>query len=109
SRAQSVFPRGSLSPGFTVTRVVPVLLMSRGLPGRYDPACILFGDGHDHEQNMSVSDANNLDPLFLIDEPVIDRFDAIRIFEGCDGIEKINAVLAKIFSSFAIIPFILHN
>src|SRR5712691_6214097 len=35
SRAQSVLPRGGRSPRFTITRVVPVLLMSCGLSGRY--------------------------------------------------------------------------
>ena len=48
-RAQSVSPRGRGSPGFTVTRVVPVLLMSCSLPGRCDSADVLIAQRHDDE------------------------------------------------------------
>src|SRR6516164_6373235 len=91
SRAQSVLPRGGVSPGFMVTRVVPVLLMSRGLPGRYDPACILTRERHNYEQHLAVSHSDDLNTLLVVDEPVVDLFDAVLIFEGTDGVRKIHA------------------
>src|SRR3981189_1112745 len=65
SRAQSVSPRGNVSPGFTVTRVVPVLLMSCGLSGRYDSATILATQCDDHEQDVSLSHSDDLNPLLV--------------------------------------------
>ena len=39
----------------------------------------------------------------------VDFFQAVRIFEGSNRIRKIHAVLAKVLSGFAIVPFILHT
>src|SRR5580698_7722712 len=108
SRAQSVSPVGSLSPGFTVTRVVPVLLMSCGPPGRYDSAYVLAGQRYNHEQHLIVRHADNPHSLLVINEPGIDLFNAVRVFEGCNGISKIHAVFTKILGGFAFVPFILH-
>src|SRR5271169_6714390 len=69
SRAQSVSPRGKVSPGFTVTRVVPVLLMSCGLPGRYDSADVLVALRNDHDQDIAERHSDDLNPLFAIVEP----------------------------------------
>src|SRR6186997_2704739 len=60
TRAQSVSPRGGVSPGFTVIRVVPVLLIARGSPGRDDAACPLTAQGHDDEQD--IADRHTDDP-----------------------------------------------
>src|SRR5215475_6300640 len=78
SCAQSVLPRGSVSPGFTVTRVVPVLLMSRGPPGRYDSACILAGERHNHEKHLAMGHSDDLNALLAIDEPVVDLCSDLR-------------------------------
>src|ERR1700676_1026942 len=62
SRAQSVSPRGRMSPGFTVTRVVPVLLMSCGLSGRYDSATVLAAQRDDDEQDIGLTHSAALNP-----------------------------------------------
>src|SRR5882757_6705428 len=65
SRAQSVSPRGSALPGFMSTRVVPILLMSCGLSGRYDSASILAAQRDDHEQHVALSHSDDLNPLLV--------------------------------------------
>ena len=78
SRAQSVSPRGGGSPGFTVTRVVAVLLMSCGLPGGYDSTDVLAAQRHNHEQDIAMSHSDSLNPLFAVNEPCVDLFDTVR-------------------------------
>ncbi len=98
-----------MSPGFTVTRVVPVLLMSCGLSGRYYSATIFTTQCDDHEQDAPASDSDNLNSLLAILEPRVDFFQTVRIFEGSNRIRKLYAMLAKVLSGFAIVPFILHT
>src|SRR5258708_24788486 len=107
-RAQSVSPRGRGSPGFTVIRVVPVLLMSCGLPGRYDSADVLIAQRHNHEQDVAVSHSDSLNTLLAVLEPRVDFFQTLRVFEGRNGIRKVYAVLTKVLDGFAIVPFVLH-
>lgn len=52
--------------------------------------------------------SDDLNALLAIDEPVVDLFDTVRIFESSNGIREVHAVLAKIFGRFAIIPFVLQ-
>jgi len=40
TRAQSVSPRGGASPGFTVSRVVPVLLIARAMESMKSMPCL---------------------------------------------------------------------
>src|ERR1700681_1940934 len=98
SRAQSVSPRGNVSPGFTSTRVVPVLLMSCGLSGRYDSATILAAQRDDHEQDVDLSHSDDLNPLLAVHELRVEFFQSVQVFEGCNGIHEIHAVLAQVFS-----------
>ena len=91
-----------------VTRVVPVLLMFRGLSGRYDPADALTAERHDREEQPPSSLPDDLDSLLIIWESRIDFLKAIRIFQGLDRIHKIYAVLKNVISCFALVPFILH-
>src|ERR1700730_4026157 len=109
SRAQSVLPRGRVSPGFTSTRVVPVLLMSCGLSGRYDSAAILVAQGDDHEQDVDLSHSDDLNSLLAVHELRVELFQSVQVFEGRNGIHEIHAVLAKVFGGFAIVPFVLHK
>jgi hypothetical protein len=83
--------------------------MSCGLPGRYDSAGVLAGERHDNEQHFGLSHSNDLGPLLVVNEPGIDFFDTVRVFEGSDGIPKIHAMLAEIHGGFAIVPFVLHT
>src|SRR5262249_28250678 len=53
--------------------------------------------------------SDDLNALLAIDEPVVDLFDTVRIFESSNGIREVNAVFAKIFGRFATIPFVLHT
>ena len=98
-----------MSPGFTVTRVVPVLLMSCGLPGRYDSVTIFARQCNDHEQNAAASQSDDLNSLLAICKPRIDFFQTVSIFEGRNRVSKIHAVLAEILGGFAFVPFILHT
>src|SRR5579871_6583314 len=109
SRAQSLLPRGSGSPGFTVTRVVTVLLMSRGLPGRYDPARILTRERHDNKQHLAVSHSDDLNPLPGVDESRVYLFQTVGILEGSYGVLEINAMLAAIRCRFAAVPLVMHK
>ena len=98
-----------MSPGFTVTRVVPVLLILRGLSGRYYSAAIFITQCNDYEQNAAASASDDLNSLLAILEPRVNFFQPVRIFEGSHRIQKIHAVLAKVLGRFAIVPFILHT
>ena len=98
-----------MSPGFTVTRVVLVLLMSCGLSGGYYSATIFTTQCNDYEQNASARASDDLNSLLAILEPHVDFFQTVRIFEGSNRIRKIHAMLAKVLSGFAIVPFILHT
>ena len=98
-----------MSPCFTVTRVVPVLLMSCGLSGRYDSATIFTTQCDDYEQDATASDSDDLNSLLAILEPRVDFFQTVRIFEGSNRIRKIHAMFSKVLSGFAIIPFVLHT
>ena len=109
SRAQSVSPRGRGAPDFTVTRIVPVLLMSRGLSGRYDSAGVFVTLRHDHEKYVVASPADDLDALLAIFESRIGFFQTVLVFEGKDGIRKAHAVLAKVLDGFANVPFVSHT
>ena len=55
-----------------------------------------------------MSHPNDLNPLLAVNEPHVDFFQAVWIFEGGNGIRKIHAVLAKVIGGFAIVPFIMH-
>jgi hypothetical protein len=50
-----------------------------------------------------------VDPLFVVDEPVIDLFDAVRAFESSNCIRKIHTVLAKVLGGFVKVPFVLQT
>jgi hypothetical protein len=56
-----------------------------------------------------MSHSDDLNALLVVDEPAIDLFDTVRIFEGSNGIRKIHAVLAKTFRGFATVSFVLHG
>jgi hypothetical protein len=77
--------------------------MSCGLPGRYDPASILAGQRHNHEQHLAVSHSDYRNPLLAIGVPGVDLFHAVRVFDGSNGIGKVHAVLAKVFGGFGIV------
>jgi hypothetical protein len=36
----------------------------------------------------------------------VEFFQSIQVFECCDGVHEIHAVLAKVFCGFAIVPFV---
>jgi hypothetical protein len=36
----------------------------------------------------------------------VEFFQSVQVFEGCDGVHEIHAVLAKVFRGFAIVPFV---
>jgi hypothetical protein len=83
--------------------------MSCGLSGRYDSVAIFATQCDDHEQDVAASHSDDLNPLLFVYEPGIDFFQTVRIFEGSNSIRKVHAVLAKVLSGFAIVPFILHT
>jgi len=56
-----------------------------------------------------MSHSDNLNPLLVVDKPVVELFDTIWIFKGSNGIRKIHTMLAKIFGGFATMPFVLHG
>ncbi len=51
---------------------------------------------------------DDLDPLFVIDEPRVDFLESIRVFQGDEGVPKVHLVLAKVVSGFAVVPFVSH-
>jgi hypothetical protein len=79
--------------------------MSYGLPGGYNSADVFVTQRRNHEQDPAVSHSDHLNPLVAINEPRIDLFHAVCIFEGSDGVDKVHAVLAKVIGGFAVIPF----
>ena len=95
SRPQSVSPRGLMSPGFTVTRVVPVLLMLRGLSGRYYSAAIFITQCNDYEQNAAASASDDLNSLLAILEPRVNFFQPVRIFEAAIASRKSTSCLRR--------------
>src|SRR6185295_13211728 len=107
TRAQSVSPRGGASPGFTVSRVVPVLLIARGPPGRDDAARPVTAQGRDHEQDVAGRHTDDPYPFFLVLTSV-DLLEPVRVLDRCDGIHKVDAVLAAILRSLCGIPLVLH-
>src|SRR5829696_3245451 len=92
TRSQSVSPRGGASPGFTVIRVVPVLLISRGPPGRDDAARLVIAQGRDDEQDSADRDTDDPYPLFPVLKTAVDLLEPVRVLNRCDGIRKIDAV-----------------
>jgi hypothetical protein len=36
----------------------------------------------------------------------VEFFQSVQVFEGCDGVYEIHAVLAKVFGGFAIVPLV---
>src|ERR1700736_2536979 len=93
-RSQSVAPVGRGSPTFTVTRVIPVLLMPFSFPRRNDVTTLFATHRHDDEQDASLGHPYHLNSLLPIGEPCIDILQPVRIFECGDGIREINAVIA---------------
>jgi hypothetical protein len=67
-----------VSPGFTSTRVVPVLLMSCGLSGRYDSATILAAQRDDHEQDVDLSHSDDLNSLLAVHEFRVEFFQSVQ-------------------------------
>ena len=53
--------------------------------------------------------SDSLNPLLAILEPRVDFFQTIRVFEGSNGVREVCAVLAKVLSGFAIVPFVLRT
>src|ERR1700750_2232974 len=104
-RLQSLPPLERGSPGFTVTRVVTDLLMFCGLPGRYDPAGALAAERRSDEERPSRSHPDDLDTLLVMGDPGRDLLEAVRIFEGCDRVHKIYAMLTNVLGGFALVPF----
>ncbi len=82
--------------------------MSCGLPGGYNSADVLVTQRHNHEQDPPQSHPDYLNPLFAINEPRIDLFHTVCVFEGSNGVDKIHAVLVKVIGGFPVIPFVLH-
>jgi hypothetical protein len=82
--------------------------MTCSLPGGYDPANILASHGNDHEEDASTGQANDLDSVLAVLDSRINIFEAVGIFEGDNGIQKIHAMLAKVHDSFGVVPFVLH-
>src|SRR6266568_4985053 len=95
SRAQSVSPRGNVLPGFMVTRVVPVLLMSCGLSGRYDSVAVFATQCNDHEQDVVASHSDDLNSLLAVCEPRVDFFQTVRIFEAAIASAKSTPCLRR--------------
>jgi hypothetical protein len=83
--------------------------MSCGLSGRYYSATIFATQCDDYERDATASDSDDLNSLLAILEPRVDFFQTVRVFEGSNRIRKIHAMLAKVFSGYAIVPFILHT
>jgi hypothetical protein len=83
--------------------------MSCGLSGRYYSATIFARQCNDDEQNAAAGASDDLNSLLVILEPRVDFFQTVRVFEGSNRIRKIHAVLAKVFSGFALVPFISHT
>jgi hypothetical protein len=44
-----------------------------------------------------------------VGKPRIDLFNAVCILKGSNRVRKINALLAKVYGGFAIVPFIMHS
>jgi len=79
-----------------------------GLPGRYDPAGALAAERRSDEERPSRSHPDDLDTLLVIGEAGVDLLEAVRIFEGCDRVHKIYAMLTNVLGGFALVPIILH-
>ena len=84
-----------MSPGFTVTRVVPVLLILRGLSGRYYSAAIFITQCNDYEQNAAASASDDLNSLLAILEPRVNFFQPVRIFEAAIASRKSTSCLRR--------------
>ena len=69
----------------TVTRVVPILLMSCGLPGRYDSAKVFVAKRHDDEQDAAASHSDCLDQLLA----VLERPSAVCQTLGADVVDRL--------------------
>src|SRR4051812_20893810 len=89
-RCQSVAPLGRGSPAFTVTRIIPVLLMSCSFPRRNNVTNVFASHRHRHEQDAPLGHAYYLNSLFPIRESHIDILQSVRIFEGGDSIHEID-------------------
>jgi hypothetical protein len=48
------------------------------------------------------------DPLLALLGPRIDLLEAVRIFQGGNGVQKIQAMLATVLGFFGLIPFVVH-
>jgi len=70
---------------------------------------MLAAESHDREERLAASHPDDLDPLLVVREPRVDVLQAVRVFQGFDGIHEIHAVLAKVISGFAIVPFVLQQ
>jgi hypothetical protein len=83
--------------------------MSCGLPCRDYSAGFFAIQQDDHEQDLPVSHADDLNPFLAVFELCVDFFQPIRVFKGRNGVREIYAVLAMILGSFGIVPFILPH
>src|SRR5216683_6957278 len=107
--SQSVAPVGRGSPDLTVTRVIPVLLMTFSFPRRNDVTKVFITHRHDDEENAPLGHPYHLKSLLAISEARIDILKPIRIFECADGIAEVDAVITKIRGCLAVVPFVLHR
>jgi hypothetical protein len=80
--------------------------MSRGPPGGDDPARPVIALGRDDKQKTAHRHADDPYPLLPVFPPRIDLLEPVRVLDRCDGIEKIDAVLAAIRGCLRGISFI---
>jgi hypothetical protein len=93
---------------FSLTFGVFSALMGFGLSDRNE-ADALPALGVNHDEQSALHQTHGFKARFAVVLPVVFYFQPVRVEKNLDGIEKVNAVLPKIFGGLAVMPFEFHR
>src|SRR5271166_5912208 len=80
--------------------------MSRCLSGAYDATDVFVWHDYHDEQDGSSIDAEALNSLLAIVEPLVENFDLLRILQSARCSGETDSVLGEIGGCFGLVPFI---